>query len=93
MTERLAQGGDPGDELGDVAQPTQLDAGRSLRGPVLAEQPRLLTLRDVANLLRVSPKTVRRLMRRGLPCIRVGRSVRFAPRAVSRWLEARQEGG
>ncbi|MCC6348318.1 MAG: helix-turn-helix domain-containing protein [Candidatus Eisenbacteria bacterium] len=61
--------------------------------PSIVDESHLLTLGDVAEYLRVSPRTVRRLMRRGLPCIRFGRSVRFEPKAVSRWLEARQEGG
>lgn len=55
------------------------------------ELPRLLTLAEVAEVLRVSPKTVQRLLKRGLPCIRFGRSVRFEPKAVSRWLDARKE--
>jgi excisionase family DNA binding protein len=53
--------------------------------------PRLLKLPEVAEVLRVSPKTVQRLLKRGLPCIRFGRSVRFEPKAVSRWLDARKE--
>ena len=57
----------------------------------IRELPRLLTLPEVAEVLRVSPKTVQRLLKRGLPCIRFGRSVRFEPKAVSRWLDARKE--
>lgn len=64
-----------------------------MRAGDMRELPRLLTLPEVAEVLRVSPKTVRRLLKRGLPCYRFGRSVRFEPTAVSRWLEARQEGG
>ena len=52
----------------------------------------LLTIDQVASVLGVSPKTVRRLLGRGFPCVRVGRSVRFEPQAVGRWLSARREG-
>jgi len=51
----------------------------------------LLTIDQVAAFLNVSPKTVRRLMQRGLPSVRVGRLVRFAERDVLRWVEARKE--
>jgi len=53
----------------------------------------LLTTREVAEVLAISERTVKRLVRRGFPCVRVGRSLRFDPKAVFRWLEARQEGG
>lgn len=71
------------------------DNGRSV-SPAEASRdhalPRLLTLSEVAEILRVSPKTVRRLLGSGFPCVRVGRSVRFEPQAVVRWLTARREG-
>src|SRR6267142_2635538 len=51
----------------------------------------LLTIEQVAGALSVSPKTVKRLLDRGFPCVRVGRSVRFEPQAVVRWLSARRE--
>ena len=54
--------------------------------------PRLLTLPEVAEFLSVSPRTVRRLLGRGFPCVRIGRSVRFEAQAVVRWLSARREG-
>jgi len=54
---------------------------------------RLLTIREVATYLSVSEHTVRRLVtRRRLPCLRVGRQLRFAPDVLSRWLSARREG-
>ncbi len=54
---------------------------------------RLLTLPEVADLLRLSEKTVHRLVaRRRMPCVRVGRSVRFVSGDVLRWLSARKEG-
>jgi excisionase family DNA binding protein len=53
----------------------------------------LLSIADVAHLLKLSPKSVRRLVARGsLPCYHLGRLLRFAPGDVFRWLEARKEG-
>jgi excisionase family DNA binding protein len=47
----------------------------------------------VAELLKLSKKSVQRLVSRGsLPCYHIGRLVRFAPGDVFRWLEARKEG-
>lgn len=51
----------------------------------------LLTIEQVAEFLGVSSKTVRRLMRRGLPSVRFGRLVRFEQRDLLRWVEARKE--
>ena len=53
--------------------------------------PRLLTLPEVAVFLSVSPKTVRRLVGRGLPCVRLGRVVRFRQADLLRFVEARKE--
>jgi excisionase family DNA binding protein len=51
----------------------------------------LLTIDEVAVALGVSTRTVRRLMRRGLPSVRFGRLVRFEQRDLLRWVEARKE--
>lgn len=52
----------------------------------------LMTLREVAATLQVSEKTVRRLVAsRRLPCLRVGRQLRFAPSDLLRWVSARTE--
>jgi len=70
------------------------DEGRAL-GPTEAERertlPHLLTLPEVAVFLSVSPKTVRRLVSRGLPCVRLGRVVRFRQADLLRFVEARKE--
>ncbi|HEU4405522.1 MAG TPA: helix-turn-helix transcriptional regulator [Polyangiaceae bacterium] len=50
----------------------------------------LLTTREVAELLRVHPKHVYRLMRRGLPAGRVGDEWRFDREAVLAWARARE---
>lgn len=53
----------------------------------------LWTLREVAEYLRVSEKTVRRRVAQGtLPCVRIGRGLRFQPSELLRWLDARKEG-
>ena len=52
----------------------------------------LLTLQQIAAYLRVSPKTVRRFLKRGLPHVRLGGCVRFVPGDVARWVEGRKEG-
>src|SRR5690348_13839380 len=60
-------------------------------GARTAESPAplpLYTLPEVAQLLRVSPRTVRRLVARGrIPCVRVGAQVRFSPAILARWAE------
>lgn len=44
----------------------------------------LLTVRDAARALAVSPRTIWTLTDRGLlPCIRINRSVRYSPRDVA----------
>ena len=53
---------------------------------------RLLTLSEVAKLLAISERSVKRLVgRRGLRCVRLGRSLRFDPADVSRFVAARKE--
>ena len=52
----------------------------------------LLTLRDVADRLRVSERTVRREVDAGrLHCVRIGRALRFAAIDVSRFVAAARE--
>jgi excisionase family DNA binding protein len=51
----------------------------------------LLTLDEVAAFLTVSPRTVRRLLAHGLPCVRLGRVVRFRQADLLRFVEARKE--
>lgn len=54
--------------------------------------PRLMTLPEVARMLQLSDKTVRRLVAaRRIPCVRLGRQIRFVPSEVFRWVEARKE--
>lgn len=52
-------------------------------GWVLVPGPRTLTLPEVAQVLRVSERTVRRMVKRGeQPCVRVGHQLRFPLRRI-----------
>jgi excisionase family DNA binding protein len=73
------------------------EANENQGGPVTDDRgqamPQLLTLAEVASLLKLNERTVRRMVAtRRLPCVRIGRQLRFAPRVLSRWLQAREEG-
>jgi excisionase family DNA binding protein len=53
----------------------------------------LWTVRRAAQYLGLHEKTVYDMVARGeLPVIRVGRSLRFDPRDMTRWVSARKEG-
>ncbi len=55
--------------------------------------PRLLTILEVAELFQLNERTIRRMVSgRRMPCVRLGRQLRFDPQALSRWLQAREEG-
>lgn len=57
-----------------------------------AALPQLLGMDETAKALGVCTKTLRQLVtRRGLPCVRIGRLVKFDACDVFRWLEARKE--
>ncbi len=61
-------------------------AGRTQQRAARATLTPLLTIEQVAGVLGVSPKTVRRLR---IPCIRLGRLLRFRASDVERFLAAR----
>lgn len=57
------------------------------RDPSAVRAVRLMTLREVAEYLRVHPGTVYRLVKSGqLPAARVGRDLRFDTRLVEQWI-------
>lgn len=67
-------------------------AGRTRQGRPDDILSPLLTLEQTARMLSVSPKTIRRLVGGGqLPCVRVGRVLRFQPADLFRFVEARKE--
>ena len=51
----------------------------------MPEAPTLLTTLEVAKLLRVHPKHVYRLLKKGLPARRVGSEWRFSRQEVLAW--------
>jgi excisionase family DNA binding protein len=60
-------------------------------GPQATGPPRLLKIREAANLLAVSEKTVRRLISsRQLPCVRIQRLLRLHEADLVRFVEARK---
>lgn len=53
----------------------------------------LLTACEAAEALAISPRTLWELTkRREIPCVRIGRSVRYAPPELKAWIN-RQKGG
>lgn len=51
-----------------------------------------LKVDEVADLLKCSPRTVNYLRTNsGLPCVKLGRLVRFSREAVQAWLEEKQK--
>jgi excisionase family DNA binding protein len=55
----------------------------------IASLPRALTAKEIAVLLRVTPRTIYRMARTAaIPCIRIGTCVRFDPAAIADWLRA-----
>lgn len=55
------------------------------------EQAPLWTLQDVATHLRCTVRHVQNLIGRGLPCLRIGKLVRFDPAEVKSFLRARRD--
>ncbi len=54
----------------------------------------LLTPKQAADSLSISPRTLWTLANSGLiPTVRVGRSVRYDPIDLRRWIESRKNGG
>ena len=56
---------------------------------------KVLTVREAADLLKVRPQWVYRMMRSdGLPCIRLGRQIRIDEDSLEKWLaEHRSDAG
>jgi len=54
---------------------------------MLADKGAALTVKEVAEILRVSPRLIYQLVQKGdMPHFRVGSAVRFEPEALSKWL-------
>jgi excisionase family DNA binding protein len=53
-------------------------------------EPLLLGVREAARALAIGQQTLLRLARAGdVPCVRIGRSVRFRPSDLRTWIDAR----
>jgi len=66
----------------------------SADSPRARAEDRLLDAADVAALLNVPVRWVREASRDGrLPCVRLGRYVRYDRADVAEWVEARKSGG
>jgi len=62
--------------------------------PPSAPAPKLLTARDAAKALAICEKTLWAFTDRGeIPVVRIGRSVRYDPQDLSRWIEFRKRIG
>jgi excisionase family DNA binding protein len=55
------------------------------------DSERLLTVADVAELLRVSRNTAYALCMTEIPVLRLGRSIRVDPATLRRWVSERQQ--
>src|SRR4051794_32113713 len=55
------------------------------------EQQEVLTQDDVAALLRVERHHIAKLIKRGLPCVRIGSMRRFLRKDVMAWLQDQKE--
>jgi excisionase family DNA binding protein len=56
--------------------------------------PLLLTMRQAAQMLAIGERTMWELTRRGaIPCVRIGRSVRYSPLDLQAWIEAQKRLG
>jgi excisionase family DNA binding protein len=54
----------------------------------MEKQNEFLTIDELAGMLKISTRTIRRILKRGdLPAIRIGRQLRFNREAVNEWLK------
>jgi excisionase family DNA binding protein len=96
ISRRLCDGSSWSASLPDAIGPpgcarpqSQVDQRRSMRESM--QQPILLTQSDAAKCLAVSSNTVYNLRRTGqLPCVRLGRAVRYALSDLLAWIETRK---
>ena len=61
---------------------------------LFADRAEILTVQEVAELLRVSPATVRAWIAKGEgpPAMRFGKQIRYRPERVMEWVEQQEEG-
>jgi len=58
------------------------------------EQPKIMTVKDLSDYLRVHPTTIYRLLKeRKIPAFHVGSDWRFNAEAIDRWVLKQQKAG
>jgi excisionase family DNA binding protein len=80
-----------GSELRQMLRDGALLTQASVHGRRDMEQPEVLTLVEVARLLRVERHHIAKLIERGLPYHRVGSRSRFLHHEVMAWLQTQKE--
>ena len=53
---------------------------------------KLITSQDVQDIYKISRSTVDRWRKEGMPCSKVGRSIRFDEDEVRKWIEKNKQG-
>jgi excisionase family DNA binding protein len=84
------------DGQGDMKAAQTLGGGETptppRKGSATGTLEKLLTVAELAQLLKLNPKTVERMARAGrLPSLRVCGRVRFRPSDIASWLAARED--
>jgi excisionase family DNA binding protein len=65
--------------------------GQAIADALNGEAPLLLRPKDTWKTLGLSERTLRTLTRRGqIPCVRIGRSVRYDPADLRAWIDAQK---
>ncbi len=65
---------------------------RKLTAPIAPQSPLLMTAQQAADALTISPRLLWTLTHnRQIPCIRIGRAVRYDPADLRAWISSRKE--
>jgi excisionase family DNA binding protein len=87
---RITRAGEPAGRAGQLTLDA-LDLASSVADPDVSLDDPLLKAEDIARLLSVRPSWVYDKVRSGeLPCLHVGRHIRFTRRLVEHWLEGQR---
>ena len=74
--------------------PSNAHGTRTEHRPPIVGFMKVLTVKETADVLKVKPQWVYRMMRNdGLPCIRLGRQIRIDEESLEKWLAERRSGG